>query len=69
MQVFAEAEIRANVVFQISKLCSLLLDAVRLVTGTPAWEVLVSGSIPLCPCHSIRTLSKLLSLNLQDPAF
>lgn len=45
-QVFAESEIRASVVFQISKLCSLLLEAIRVVTGTPAWEVLVSGSIP-----------------------
>lgn len=33
-------------VFQLSKLCSLLLEAIRVVTGMPAWEVLVSGSIP-----------------------
>ncbi len=42
-QVFTEAEIRASVVFQLSKLVTLLLKAARLNTGAGAWDALVAG--------------------------
>lgn len=43
VQVFTEAEIRASVVFQLSKLVTLLLKAARLNTGAGAWDSLVAG--------------------------
>jgi len=43
-QVFAEAEIRASVVFQLSRLAALLLRAARLATGGAAWDALVAGA-------------------------
>lgn len=46
-QVFTEAEIRASVVFQLSKLVTLLLKAARLNTGAGAWDALVAGLILL----------------------
>lgn len=42
-QVFTEAEIRASVVFQLSKLTSLLLKSLRLATGAAAWDCIVAG--------------------------
>jgi hypothetical protein len=44
VRTFTEAEIRASVVFQLSKLCSLLLKALREVVGGGGWDALVSGS-------------------------
>lgn len=44
IQVFTESEVRASVVFQLSKLCSLLLKATRLTTGGGAWDALVAGT-------------------------
>ncbi|KAK9806719.1 hypothetical protein WJX72_000486 [[Myrmecia] bisecta] len=44
VSVFTEAEVRASVVFQLSKLCSLLLKATRLATGGAEWDALVAGS-------------------------
>ncbi|KAK4772818.1 hypothetical protein SAY86_014593 [Trapa natans] len=43
MKTYAEAEIRAGVVFQVSKLCTLLLKAVRRTINSQGWDVLVSG--------------------------
>ena len=45
LQVFTESEVRASVVFQLSKLCSLLLKAARLTTGSGAWDALVAGQL------------------------
>jgi hypothetical protein len=45
-QVFTESEIRANVVFQLSKLVTLLLKAVRLATGAGNWDAMVAGESP-----------------------
>ena len=45
MQVFTEAEIRASVVFQLSKLVTLLLKAARLNTGAGAWDAIVAGGV------------------------
>jgi phosphoglucan,water dikinase len=47
-QVFTEAEIRASVVFQLSKLVTLLLKAARLNTGGGAWDALVAGEAMPC---------------------
>ena len=41
--MFTEAEIRASVVFQLSKLVTLLLKAARLNTGAGAWDAIVAG--------------------------
>ena len=43
IQVFTESEVRASVVFQLSKLCSLLLKAARLTSGGSGWDALVAG--------------------------
>lgn len=43
IRCYAEAEIRASVVFQLSKLCSLLLKAARTVAGEEGWDPLVPG--------------------------
>lgn len=46
LQIFTEAEVRASLVFQVSKLCSCLLKAARIATGGAAWDALVAG-LPL----------------------
>lgn len=43
VRCYTEAEIRASVVFQLSKLCSLLLKASRMVAGEEGWDPLVPG--------------------------
>ncbi|KAI5077777.1 hypothetical protein GOP47_0007601 [Adiantum capillus-veneris] len=43
IRCYTEAEIRASVVFQLSKLCSLLLRAARSVAGEEGWDPLVPG--------------------------
>lgn len=32
-----------SVIFQVSKLCTMLLKAVRVVLGSSGWDVLVPG--------------------------
>ncbi|CAN1837725.1 Phosphoglucan, water dikinase, chloroplastic [Linum perenne] len=44
VRTYTEAEIRAGVVFQVSKLCTLLLKAVRSTLGSQGWDVLVPGA-------------------------
>ncbi|KAL6970881.1 Phosphoglucan, water dikinase, chloroplastic [Sarracenia purpurea var. burkii] len=43
VRAYTEAEIRAGVIFQVSKLCTLLLKAVRTSVGSQGWDVLVPG--------------------------
>ncbi|KAJ4954682.1 hypothetical protein NE237_011465 [Protea cynaroides] len=43
VRTYTEAEIRADVIFQVSKLCTLLLKAVRSTLGSQGWDVLVPG--------------------------
>ncbi|TYK17008.1 phosphoglucan [Cucumis melo var. makuwa] len=45
VRTYAEAEIRASVIFQVSKLCTILLKAVRSSLGSQGWDVLVPGSV------------------------
>lgn len=42
--VFAESEIRANVVFQLSKLALILRRATTMVAQTTPWDVIMSGT-------------------------
>lgn len=44
VRTYAEAEIRAGVIFQVSKLCTVLLKAVRTALGSQGWDVLVPGA-------------------------
>ncbi|KAL2323805.1 hypothetical protein Fmac_022863 [Flemingia macrophylla] len=44
VRTYTEAEIRAGVIFQVSKLCTLLLKAVRNALGSQGWDVLVPGA-------------------------
>ncbi|XP_042390095.1 phosphoglucan, water dikinase, chloroplastic-like [Zingiber officinale] len=43
VRTYTEAEIRAGVIFQVSKLCTLLLKSVRNALGFSGWDVLVPG--------------------------
>ncbi|KAL2503505.1 Phosphoglucan [Abeliophyllum distichum] len=43
MRTYAEAEIRAGVIFQVSKLSTLLLKAVRNILGSQGWDIIVPG--------------------------
>jgi phosphoglucan,water dikinase len=43
IRVFCEAEIRSHLVFQLSKVASLLLQRLREALELPGWDVLVSG--------------------------
>ncbi|XP_022761795.1 phosphoglucan, water dikinase, chloroplastic-like isoform X2 [Durio zibethinus] len=45
VRTYAEAEIRAGVIFQVSKLCTILLKAVRKALGSQGWDVLVPGVV------------------------
>ncbi|XP_050372459.1 phosphoglucan, water dikinase, chloroplastic [Argentina anserina] len=44
VRTYAEAEIRAGVIFQVSKLCTLLLKAIRTTIGSQGWDVIVPGA-------------------------
>ncbi|KAK4275900.1 hypothetical protein QN277_018910 [Acacia crassicarpa] len=44
VRTYTEAEIRTSVIFQVSKLCTLLLKAVRSALGSQGWDVLVPGN-------------------------
>ncbi|KAG5252100.1 phosphoglucan, water dikinase [Salix suchowensis] len=44
VRTYTEAEIRAGVIFQVSKLCTLLLKAVRSTLGSRGWDILVPGA-------------------------
>ncbi|KAK4490089.1 hypothetical protein RD792_000745 [Penstemon davidsonii] len=43
VRTYTESEIRAGVIFQVSKVCTLLLKAVRSVLGSQGWDILVPG--------------------------
>jgi phosphoglucan,water dikinase len=43
IRVFCEAEIRRHLIFQLSKLASILLRRLREALQLPGWDVLVSG--------------------------
>ena len=43
IQIFAEAEIRGHLIFQLSKLATLVLRRIREELAQPAWDVIVPG--------------------------
>ncbi|ERN06779.1 phosphoglucan, water dikinase, chloroplastic [Amborella trichopoda] len=43
VRTYTEAEIRAGVVFQVSKVGTLLLKALRTTLGSQGWDILVNG--------------------------
>lgn len=43
IQIFAEAEIRGHLIFQLSKLASAVLRRIREELAQPAWDVIVAG--------------------------
>ncbi|XP_048496016.1 phosphoglucan, water dikinase, chloroplastic isoform X2 [Beta vulgaris subsp. vulgaris] len=44
VRTYTEAEIRAGVIFQVSKICTILLKAVRQSLDSQGWDVIVPGS-------------------------
>ena len=44
IQTFTEAEVRASIVFQVSKIVSLILKEAREALGVDAWDALVLGN-------------------------
>ncbi|KNA06557.1 hypothetical protein SOVF_179910 isoform A [Spinacia oleracea] len=44
VRTYTEAEIRAGVIFQVSKICTILLKAVRLLLASQGWDVIVPGT-------------------------
>lgn len=54
--MFTEAEVRASLVFQLSKLCSFMLKASRLATGAAPWDALVAGTVLMLYRYFIPTL-------------
>ncbi|KAG2437888.1 hypothetical protein HXX76_005505 [Chlamydomonas incerta] len=43
--IFAEAEVRASMAFQVSKLAAMLARALRAAAGQEPWDVLVPGEV------------------------
>ena len=64
--MFTEAEARASLVFQLSKLCSFMLKASRLATGAAPWDALVAGTVLMLYRQFIPAL-KVVSLLLVPP--
>ncbi|PIN06610.1 Phosphoglucan, water dikinase [Handroanthus impetiginosus] len=61
-RTFTEAEIRAGVIFQVSKLCTLLLKAVRNVLGSQGWDILVPGDA----CGTLIQVENLVPGSVPD---
>ena len=66
LQVFTEAEIRASVVFQLSKLVTLLLKAARLNTGAGAWDAIVAGGLQAPAMNSYQPSDIAAALQAYD---
>ncbi|XP_024534041.1 phosphoglucan, water dikinase, chloroplastic isoform X1 [Selaginella moellendorffii] len=64
VRTYAEAEIRASVVFQLSKLCTLLLKAIRFVLHTEGWDVLMPG----IACGKLFEVQKIVPGSLPSSA-
>ncbi|PKU88114.1 phosphoglucan, water dikinase, chloroplastic [Dendrobium catenatum] len=45
VRTYTEAEIRSGVIFQVSKLCTLLLKALKTTLGSLGWDILVPGVV------------------------
>ncbi|XP_020571263.1 phosphoglucan, water dikinase, chloroplastic-like [Phalaenopsis equestris] len=45
VRTYTEAEIRSSIIFQVSKLCTVLLKALQTTLGSLGWDVLVPGVV------------------------
>jgi len=64
--VFAEAEIRANIVFQMSRCTSLAMKHIRMELQLPPWDVLSPGTAVGVLRH-VSTLDELKEKQLGEP--
>ncbi|GIL76478.1 hypothetical protein Vretimale_6018 [Volvox reticuliferus] len=62
--VFAEAEVRASVAFQVSKLAAMLARALRTAAGQEPWDVLVPGEVS----GMLREVAQLGGTALEGPS-
>lgn len=67
VRTYTEAEIRAGVIFQVSKLCTVLLKAVRAVIGLSGWDVLVPGETHGALIQVERIIPGSLSSSIKGP--
>lgn len=67
VRTYTEAEIRAGVMFQVSKLCTVLLKAVRAVLGSSGWDVLVPGVAHGALLQVERIVPGSLPLSIKEP--
>ncbi|KAJ7957314.1 phosphoglucan, water dikinase, chloroplastic [Quillaja saponaria] len=67
VRTYTEAEIRAGVIFQVSKLCTLLLKAVRSTIGSHGWDVLVPGTAKGTLVQVDRIVPGSLSSSVEGP--
>ena len=65
VRIYGEAEVRAHLVFQLSKLISLLLHRIRERLALPAWDVVVTG----CAIGRMRAVENLTGggLKISEP--
>lgn len=45
IKVYSESDIRSHPVFQLSKLVTILLKSIRVLTSLPLWDVIVPGNV------------------------
>ncbi|XP_015698644.1 phosphoglucan, water dikinase, chloroplastic isoform X2 [Oryza brachyantha] len=67
VRTYTEAEIRAGVVFQVSKLCTILLKAIREVLGSCGWDVLVPGVAHGALIQVERIVPGILPSSINEP--
>jgi len=67
VHTFTEAEIRASVVFQVAKLCSMLLKAVRTIVGGEGFDTLMPGKVVGRLIEVDRITPSSLSSSVKDP--
>ncbi|TVU50595.1 hypothetical protein EJB05_01972 [Eragrostis curvula] len=67
VRTFTEAEIRAGVIFQVSKLCTVLLKASRAVLGSSVWDVLVPGVVHGALIQVERIAPGLVPSSIKEP--
>lgn len=67
VRTFTEAEIRAGIIFQVSKLCTMLLKAVRTTLGSQGFDVLVPGLAHGTLIQVERIIPGILSSSVEGP--
>ncbi|KAJ4723049.1 phosphoglucan, water dikinase, chloroplastic-like [Melia azedarach] len=67
VRTYTEAEIRAGIIFQVSKLCTLLLKAVRSTLGSQGWDVLVPGAAVGKLVEVERIIPGTLPSSIEEP--